>query len=129
MERARLRLGILPTLVRHYMTFGGFWIFDDREAQIETYSATVRITRPREIAMDAKVFEHYAERAQYGQQAPDQPGHRRPGELIASNFLETLLTLARSFRILCYWLAGPKPAAEIAGYEPGPSRSLISLEG
>jgi transcriptional regulator with XRE-family HTH domain len=65
----RLRLGILPTLVRHYMTFCGFWIFDDREAQIETYSAAVRITQPGEIAMYAKVFEHYAGRAVYGQQA------------------------------------------------------------
>ena len=67
----RLRLGILPTLARHYMTFCGFWIFDDREAQIETYSAAVRITQPREIAMYAKVFEHYSRRAVYGQQARD----------------------------------------------------------
>jgi transcriptional regulator with XRE-family HTH domain len=67
----RLRLGILPTRVRHYMTFGGFWIFDDREVQIETYSAAVRITQPREIALYAKVFEHYSRRAVYGQQAAD----------------------------------------------------------
>jgi transcriptional regulator with XRE-family HTH domain len=65
----RLRLGILPTRARHYMTFGGFWILDDREAQIETYSAAVRITQPSEIAMYAKVFEHYSQRAVYGQQA------------------------------------------------------------
>ena len=65
----RLRLGILPTRVRHYMTFCGFWIFDDREAQIETYSAAVRITQPSELAMYAKVFEHYSRRAVYGQQA------------------------------------------------------------
>ena len=73
MERARLlyRGSVLPTLVRHYMTFCGFWIFDDREAQIETYSAAVRITQPREIAMYAKVFEHYSRRAVYGQQARD----------------------------------------------------------
>jgi transcriptional regulator with XRE-family HTH domain len=67
----RLRLGILPTRVRHYMTFGGFWIFDDREAQIETYSAAVRITQPSEIALYAKVFEHYSRRAAYGDQARD----------------------------------------------------------
>lgn len=65
----RLRFGILPTRVRHYMTFCGFWIFDDREVQIETYSAAVRITQPREIALYAKVFEHYSRRAVYGQQA------------------------------------------------------------
>jgi transcriptional regulator with XRE-family HTH domain len=67
----RLRLGILPTSVRHYMTLCGFWIFDDREVHIETYSAAVRITQPREIAMYAKVFEHYSGRAIYGQQARD----------------------------------------------------------
>jgi transcriptional regulator with XRE-family HTH domain len=67
----RLRLGILPTRVRHYMTFGGFWIFDDREVQIETYSAAVRISQPREIALYAKVFEHYSSRAVYAQQATD----------------------------------------------------------
>jgi hypothetical protein len=67
----RLRFGVLPTRVRHYMTHGGFWIFDDREVQIETYSAAVRITQPRELAMYAKVFEHYSERAEYGQQARD----------------------------------------------------------
>ena len=67
----RLRLGILPTSVRHYMTLCGFWIFDDREVQIETYSAAVRITQPREIAMYAKVFEHYSRRAIYGQEARD----------------------------------------------------------
>ena len=65
----RLRLGILPIRARHYMTFCGFWVFDNREAQIETYSAAVRITQPREIAMYAKVFEHYSSRATYGQQA------------------------------------------------------------
>jgi len=67
----RLRLGILPTLVRHYMTFCGFWIFDDREAQLETYSAAVGITKPSEIALYAKVFEHYSRRAVYGEQASD----------------------------------------------------------
>jgi transcriptional regulator with XRE-family HTH domain len=65
----RLRLGILPTRVRHYMTFCGFWIFDDRQAQIETYSAAVRVTQPSEIAMYAKVFDHYSRRAVYGDQA------------------------------------------------------------
>ena len=67
----RVRLGIVPTGVRHYMMLGGFWILDDREAHIETYSAAVRITQPREIAMYARVFEHYSRRAIYGQQARD----------------------------------------------------------
>lgn len=64
-----LRLGILPTGVRHYMTLCGFWILDDREVQMETYSAAVRVTQPHEVAMYAKVFEHYSQRALYGAQA------------------------------------------------------------
>jgi transcriptional regulator with XRE-family HTH domain len=67
----RLRLGILPTATRHYMTFCGFWIFDNRVVQLETYSAAITVTQPREIAMYAKVFEHYSGRALYGQQARD----------------------------------------------------------
>jgi transcriptional regulator with XRE-family HTH domain len=67
----RLRLGILPTDTRHYMTFCGFWIFDNRVVQLETYSAAITVTQPREIAMYAKVFEHYSGRARYGQQARD----------------------------------------------------------
>ena len=67
----RLRLGILPTRARHYMTFCGFWIFDNRVVQLETYSAAITVTQPREIAMYAKVFEHYSGRARYGQEARD----------------------------------------------------------
>jgi transcriptional regulator with XRE-family HTH domain len=70
----RLRLGILPTRIRHYMTFCGFWIFDNRVVQLETYSAAITITQPSEIAMYAKVFEHYSSRALYGQQARDLIG-------------------------------------------------------
>jgi hypothetical protein len=53
------------------MTFCGFWIFDNRVVQLETYSAAITVTQPREIAMYAKVFEHYSSRAVYGQQARD----------------------------------------------------------
>jgi len=67
----RLRFGVLPTRTRHYMTFCGFWIFDNRVVQLETYSAAITVTQPREIAMYAKVFEHYSGRALYGQQARD----------------------------------------------------------
>ena len=68
---ARLRLGVVPTHTRQYMPLCGFWIFDDNEVQIETYSAAIRITQPREIAMYAKVFDQYAKRATYGQRARD----------------------------------------------------------
>jgi hypothetical protein len=90
----RLRLGVLPTRARHYMTFGGFWILDDREAQVETYSAAVRITQPSEIAMYAKVFEHYSRRAAYGEDARALISHaltdlaENPSQATSSNIGE-----------------------------------------
>jgi transcriptional regulator with XRE-family HTH domain len=103
----RLRLGILPTRARHYMTLCGFWIFDNREAQIETYSAAVRITQPSEIAMYAKVFEHYSRRAAYGEQARG---------LISLAIADLAKDLARATssnfeRPRCSWLAPSLPSA------------------
>ena len=91
-RQPRLRLGILPALVRHYMTFCGFWIFDDREAQIETYSAAVRITQPSEMAMYAEGLRALLQacRVRPAGQGPDQPGHRSPGEGLISSNLEQL---------------------------------------
>ena len=48
-----------------------FWIFDDRQVNVELISGWLTLTQPREIAMYAKVFEHYSGRARYGQQARD----------------------------------------------------------
>jgi hypothetical protein len=56
----RLRSASCLPASRHYMTFCGFWIFDNRVVQLETYSAAITVTQPREIAMYAKVFEHYS---------------------------------------------------------------------
>jgi transcriptional regulator with XRE-family HTH domain len=70
----RVRLGIVPTRSRHYMTFCGFWIFDDREVHLETYSAAIRVSQPREIAMYSKVFDHYASRALHGDEARELIG-------------------------------------------------------
>jgi transcriptional regulator with XRE-family HTH domain len=85
----RLRLGILPTSARHYMTFCGFWIFDNRVVQLETYSAAITVTQPREIAMYAKVFEHYSDRARYGQQARDLISQVRT-DLLSDNISSNL---------------------------------------
>jgi hypothetical protein len=40
-----------------------------RQAAVETYSAAIKITQPGEIALYAKVFEHYSQRALYGERA------------------------------------------------------------
>jgi hypothetical protein len=128
----RLRLGILPTLVRHYMTLCGFWIFDDREAQIETYSAAVKITQPSEVAMYAKVFEHYSRRAVYGQQARDQISlaiadlAKNLSQATSSNFvdLRRLLPYSESSNSNYQLLTSGngKPAARTAHCKPGSCR-------
>jgi hypothetical protein len=49
----------------------GFFIVDDRYVEVETFSAIARLTQPGEIAVYAKVFDHYARLAVYGGQARD----------------------------------------------------------
>jgi hypothetical protein len=78
----RVSLGILPTRVRRYAPFCSFWITDDRRVEVETFSAIISIDQPREIAVYARVFDHYARSAVYGVHARaliaaamnDQPG-------------------------------------------------------
>jgi hypothetical protein len=74
------------------LTFCGFWIFDDREVQLETYPAAASITWPREIAMYARIFEHYSSRAVYGQQARDLIG-----QAIADHAEDSILSNSGNF--------------------------------
>lgn len=66
---ASVHLGIIPAGARLYMPMCAFWIFDDRHAEIETFSAIIKITQPREIGVYAKIFDHYSGAALYGQEA------------------------------------------------------------
>lgn len=61
-----LHLGIIPTGKRRYMPMCEFNITDDTAVDVETFSAIIRVTQPREIAVYAKVFDHYAREAVYG---------------------------------------------------------------
>jgi transcriptional regulator with XRE-family HTH domain len=127
----RLRLGVLPTLVRHYMPVCGFWIFDDREVQIETYSAAVRITQPREIAMYAKAFEHYSRRAVYGPQARELISRAIAGRArnLSRATLGNFLNPRWSFPYPGSTFRGkPKPAARTARCESA-SRNLACRQG
>jgi transcriptional regulator with XRE-family HTH domain len=65
----RVRIGILPRTERQYMPLCEFWILDDDVVETETYSAAIRVEQPAEIAMYAKVFDHYARAAVYGDEA------------------------------------------------------------
>lgn len=64
-----VHLGILPTKVRHYMAICEFWITDDECVEVETFSAILKVEQPGEIAIYAKVFDHYARQAVYGSAA------------------------------------------------------------
>jgi hypothetical protein len=72
LDAARLpqvNLGVLPAAARRYTPFCSFWITEDKYVEIETFSAMIRIDQPREIAIYARVFDHYARNAVYGAQA------------------------------------------------------------
>jgi len=63
-------LGIIPARARLSLApSNAFIIFDDRLVMIETYSAELRITQPREIAVYAKAFSWLSESAVTGKSA------------------------------------------------------------
>lgn len=65
----KVQLGIVPSTAQVYMPMCAFFIVDDRYVEMETFSAIVRVTQPREIAVYAKVFDHYSRQAVYNDQA------------------------------------------------------------
>lgn len=57
MSLSRVSVGIIPAGgERHCLAQGSFWIFDDARVKVESISAGLDITRPREIAVHAKAF-------------------------------------------------------------------------
>ena len=65
MERQR----VLYTGERHSLTQGSFWMFDDSRVRIETVSASLTITQPRDIALYSRVFELLQQSAVHGREA------------------------------------------------------------
>lgn len=66
----RLLLGIIPTTaVYEVWPIHGFWLFDDRMVRVETYTAELTVTQPREIALYSKAFDGLTRSAAYGQRA------------------------------------------------------------
>jgi hypothetical protein len=47
----------------------GFWIFDDNAVALETPTAAIKVTRPHEIALYAKLFDQLKAEAVYGPDA------------------------------------------------------------
>ncbi|GAA4241543.1 helix-turn-helix transcriptional regulator [Actinomadura meridiana] len=63
----RLSLGIIPTRARHRRApHHGFWVFDERLVLVDTASAELTITQPREIAVYLQEFDVLARSAVYG---------------------------------------------------------------
>jgi len=70
MSLPRVRIGIIPAAgERHSLTQGSFWMFDDSRVRIETVSASLTITQPRDITLYARVFELLQQSALYGREA------------------------------------------------------------
>ncbi|GAA5158173.1 helix-turn-helix transcriptional regulator [Pseudonocardia eucalypti] len=67
MSLSRVSVGIIPAGgVRHCLAQGSFWIFDDTRVEVESISAGLDITRPREVAVHAKAFALLQESAVHG---------------------------------------------------------------
>jgi transcriptional regulator with XRE-family HTH domain len=70
MSLPRVSIGVIPaTGERHSLTQGSFWMFDDSRVRIETVSASLTISQPRDIALYSRVFELLQRSAVHGRQA------------------------------------------------------------
>ena len=70
MSLPRVSVGIVPsTGIRHTLTQGSFWIFDDDRVQVEGVSAGIEITQPREIKVYLNAFALLQRSATYGEDA------------------------------------------------------------
>ncbi|XNL76892.1 helix-turn-helix transcriptional regulator [Actinomadura madurae] len=63
----RLHLGIIPTRAAHgYAPMCSFWIHDERMVTVETISAELKLTQPREVGLYLRAFARFAGNAIYG---------------------------------------------------------------
>ncbi len=63
-------VGIIPADAQRYALASiGFWIFDDNAVALETPTAALKVTRPQEIALYAKMFDQLQREATYGNDA------------------------------------------------------------
>jgi hypothetical protein len=75
MSLPRVSLGIIPANgERQCLAQGSFWIFDERMVQIETMSAGLEVTQPREIGVYLRAFSLLQASAVYGKPAREMIG-------------------------------------------------------
>ncbi len=65
----RVSFGVIPATAPYRVPTNQFTMFDDRLVQVETVSAELSVTQPREISLYAKVFQELSTLARYGPQA------------------------------------------------------------
>ncbi|MGH3278546.1 MAG: helix-turn-helix domain-containing protein [Trebonia sp.] len=62
-----ISLGVVPMMTeRSAVASAGFWIFDNSMVALETPTASIEVTRPQEIELYARMFEHLKAAAVYG---------------------------------------------------------------
>jgi len=67
MSLPNVSVGIVPMMIeRAAVASAGFWIFDGSLVALETPTASIEITRPQEIELYARMFEHLKAVAAYG---------------------------------------------------------------
>jgi transcriptional regulator with XRE-family HTH domain len=67
MSLPTVSLGIIPMMTeRTAVGSAGFWIFDNSLVALETPTASIEATRPQEIELYARMFEHLKSAAAYG---------------------------------------------------------------
>ena len=67
MSLPAVSLGIIPMMAeRTAVASAGFWIFDNSLVALETPTASIEVTRPQEIELYARMFEHLKVPALYG---------------------------------------------------------------
>jgi transcriptional regulator with XRE-family HTH domain len=70
MSLPNVSVGIIPLMrERGGVPSTGFWIFDDTLVALETPTASIEVTRPQEIELYARMFEHLRGAALYGKAA------------------------------------------------------------
>jgi len=65
-----ISVGVIPADVqRHAIATIGFWIFDNNAVALETPTAAIKITRPKEVAQYVAMFNKLQREAVYGDEA------------------------------------------------------------
>jgi len=70
MSLSSVSIGIIPLMTeRAAVASSGFWMFDSALVALETPTASIEVTRPQEIELYARMFEHLNAAAVYGKPA------------------------------------------------------------